>query len=1612
MFNWFNNIKIRNKLIWAFLVMIGLTTIVSLVALISQQYTQATVTELLDVDGKIAKLGRQSHSDLLMAQRNEKDYLLHYKPLGFEKARTQYVNKVQAHIATIHKYMAKIRELEDEEEHIAATKTIDQAVAEYETTFLKVVDLLEKRGFKNSGLDGQLRENVHAIEEAINAQNLNPLTIDMLMMRRHEKDYLLRTEEKYIRRLHETVTQFKKNVAATDLDSTEKEQLTTLATQYQAQFDQLVQMDTQIAASINTYRATVHRLESLLTQMQTTAQLHEDRTYTNIQRVVQTTRLIVIGASLVAVVVGLWIAVFLAGLISKPLTLIVQGAKLLTAGDTALTGIDQTEIGKITTRQDEMGNIGRAFEDLAHYFKTVIEDMVQVSQGLAVGKLNITPQSEYRGDFIQIKQALETALSNQRLVIEDIVQVSQGLAAGNLSITPQSEYQGDFVQIKQALETVLSNQRIVIEDIVQVSQGLAAGNLSVTPQSEYQGDFVQIKQALETALLNQRLVIEDIVKVSQGLAEGNLSIAPQSEYQGDFAQIKNAQETVLSNQRQVIEDIVQVSQGLAGGNLHIKSQAYYQGDYVQIKEALETALSNLRLVLDDIVQVSQGLAEGNLEVTPNAEYHGDFLQIQNALKTAAVKLAAATKQTDAQDWLKTGQNQLNEQMSGEQSIVELTHNIVSFLTLYLEARVGVCYLIEESSEHRRFSVSASYAYARGKNLADEFEFSEGLVERAAKEQQSILLTINAGLGEEIPRNLIVSPFFYENAIKGVIVIGSVAALTEIQLEFFNQVMPNIGIAVNSIESHAKMQKLLQQTQEQATELQSQKDVLQNQKEELQHQKEELQSQSEELQSQAEELQSQTEELRHTNDELEERTRELERQREDIRQKNQALEQSQKAIEIKAEELEIASQYKSEFLANMSHELRTPLNSLLILSQLLADNKPGNLTDKQVEYARTVNSAGADLLTLINDILDLSKVEAGKMEINLENVSLAALVENLEQKFRHVAQDKGLGFQITLTDVERANTDGQRLKQIINNLLSNAFKFTREGEVKLTIQRGTDKTLLSQGGTGRDLSSIKLVPAKTIAISVIDTGIGIPADKQKVIFEAFQQVDGTTSRRFGGTGLGLSISRQLARLLGGEIQLLSEEGKGSTFTLYLPETLSVPAKASTQIPPKTPLPTGGASTVIEIMTNAGGNVFTPQSTTYVAPLGGKPGSEPEIADDRANLQPTDKSLLIIEDDRKFSRLLMEIARENHFKCLIAEDGKTGLQLAEQYQPNAIILDVGLPLLDGWMVMEKLKDNPETRHIPVHFMSASEQSMDAKKMGAIGYLLKPINMEQLGNAFQKIELFITKTVKTLLIVVDNKIHQQQILDLVGSENIQITQAITKAAALEHLLQETQFDCMILDMDIEQSSGIQLVEQMNQREGLCHIPLIVYAERELTPNEETLLLQCNDQLTVKTVRTPERLLDEATLFLHQLEANLPVEKRKMLRMVHDKVAILRNKKVLITDDDVRNTFALTTVLEDSDMEVIVANNGKEALEMLEEHADIAIVLMDIMMPEMDGYEAMQQIRKQPSFRKLPIIALTAKAMKGDKAKCLESGANDYISKPVDTDKLISLMRVWLYR
>ncbi|MCP4695321.1 MAG: response regulator [Gammaproteobacteria bacterium] len=1094
------------------------------------------------------------------------------------------------------------------------------------------------------------------------------------------------------------------------------------------------------------------------------------------------------------------------------------------------------------------------------------------------------------------------------------------------------------------------------------------------------------------------------LNTARQIAAGNLTARARIHNTKDeIGLLLAAMNEMAVNLQNTIQEVSDVFGGFAQGNMSARIKTEFIGDYAEIKRAANDMAEKLQMVISETNRTLKELSGGAMEIEIQAEFMGDFMEIKNALEATAAQLGEATAKNTREAWLKSGQAQLNEQTSGEQNTKKLAEKIINFLTPYVGAHVGAFYLAEEKEE-QALKMFASHAYLWRKSADNAFKLGEGIVGQAGFEQKMFLITeppedyihIQSGLGESTPGMILVIPFLYENALKGVIELASFKAFTEIQLEFIKQAMPAVGIAVNTAESRTKMQGLLEQSQAQSEELQIQQEkmqqtneALQKQSQEMQEQQEKLRQNNEELQSQQEEMQSQQEELRQTNEELEMRTRDLEKERAGIRTKNQELEKTRQAIQIKAEELELASKYKSEFLANMSHELRTPLNSLLILAQLLAENKEENLTGQQVECAQTIHSAGSDLLTLINEILDLSKVEAGKITINPEDIFIADLTESLAQKFQPVAKNKSVDFNINVAEnlPQTLHTDDQRLKQVINNLLSNAFKFTAKGSVTLNIARPA---------ANEDLSRSGLDAAASVAVSVADTGIGIPADKQKVIFEAFQQADGTTSRRFGGTGLGLSISRQLVQLMGGEIKLHSEKGKGSRFTAYFPERLKP-------------------------QTDSGKPASGPLRTTPVQRRESAPARAPEpsapaetekmFEDDRTDLKQGDKSLLIIEDDRKFSSILAQLAREKKFKCLLAEDGRSGLQLAKEHSPNAIILDIGLPQVDGWTVMEKLKENPNTRHIPVHFVSGSDHHLEAGKMGAIGYSMKPVSMAELGESFKKIERFISKLIKNLLIITDDEQHRQDILKTVENEQIAITLAGDREEAWRQL-GAREYECIILDINLERNAGIEFLDRLQTEEPLSRIPVVVYAERDLTQQEEAALLHCASRITVKTVRSPERLLDEASLFLHEVEAKLPKEQQQMLHIAHDKEAILAGKKVLVADDDIRNSFAMGAVLGKKNMEVVLAANGKEALSALDEQPDIALVLMDIMMPEMDGYEAMRRIRAQARFRNLPVIALTAKAMKEDRTKCIDAGANDYLAKPVDADKLASLMRVWLYQ
>jgi PAS domain S-box-containing protein len=945
------------------------------------------------------------------------------------------------------------------------------------------------------------------------------------------------------------------------------------------------------------------------------------------------------------------------------------------------------------------------------------------------------------------------------------------------------------------------------------------------------------------------------------------------------------------------------------------------------------------------------------------------------------KAETANQAMKEQIWLSAGQAHLSETMRGEQDIPTLANNIIRQLCHYLQAQVGVLYIRNGES----LNLIGSYAYTRRKHLANEFKIGEGVVGQAAQEKQPILLTqvppdyvtITSGLGETPPRHIFVTPFLYEARVVGVIELGTLTEFSAAHMEFIQASMESIAILFNTAQARARIDELLAKTQQQTEELQAQG-------EELRVANEELEAQTESLKRSEAQLKEKQSELEAINTQLEEKAAALQESGSALREKqaavdrqNQELRIAQDELERKAKELSLASQYKSEFLANMSHELRTPLNSLLILAGMLAHNEAGNLTIEQVESAQIIYNSGQDLLNLINEILDLAKVEAGKMTFHVEPMALADLTLAMQTQFTPVAQEKKLDFQVTLADdlPERIETDPQRVKQIVRNLLSNAFKFTHAGSVSLNLYRPPHHVTLSRP----DLES-----GGTVAIGVADTGIGMTQEQRQIIFEAFQQADGSTSRQYGGTGLGLSISRELAAKLGGEITVESEAGRGSLFTLYLPIARPIPAPAASQ------------------------ESLLPRVSSRSGQVGLLPPQP--LPDDQEELAAGDKTLLIIEDDPNFAKIVANYGRKQGFSSLRASDGESGLKLVTQHCPDAIILDLHLPQMNGWQVLEALKQNPATRHIPVHIMSVDDESLEAYKRGAIGYLTKPVSRRDLVASFEKISQFVSREIKNLLLVEDERDLRQSIRKLLEGSDIKISEAGDGGTALS-LLKMQPFDCMILDLTLPDMSGFEVLSRMNQDEAIPKCPVIVYTGRQLSEHETRELMKYADSVIVKGVKSPERLLDETALFLHRVVSQMPPDKQQTIKQLYDRDTHLAGKQILIVDDDMRNSFALSKLLKEKGLKVKIAPDGKRALEMLAEEEGVDLILMDIMMPVMDGYETIERIRAQAQFSRLPILALTAKAMKGDREKCLAAGANDYLTKPIDTDRLLSMLRVWLY-
>ncbi|HTB80743.1 MAG TPA: HAMP domain-containing protein [Opitutaceae bacterium] len=1153
-------------------------------------------------------------------------------------------------------------------------------------------------------------------------------------------------------------------------------------------------------------------------------------------------------------------------------------------------------------------------------------------------------------DLTDSVNAMGANLTDQ---VRNIAEVTTAVAKGDLSRKITVDVRGEILALKNTINTMVDQLNAFASEVSRVAREVGTegklGGQAIVPGVA--GTWKDLTDSVNVMAANLTDQVSGIVKVVTAVANGNLRQKLTVEAKGEVAAladtINNMTDTLATFAEQVTNVAREVGvEGRLGGQAHVPGAA---GTWKDLTGNVNLLAANLTTQVRAITEVATAVTKGDLTRSIQVDARGEVAELKDNINTMIHNLRKTTQTNQEQDWLKTNLAKFTRMLQGQRDLFTVGKMLLSELSPLVNAQQGTIYQMDATDpKHPVLRLLASYAQRPG--LPEFITAGEGLVGQCAVEKQRILLNdippsytrVNSSLGDAAPVSIVVLPVLFEGQAKAVIELASLHPFIVTHVVFLEQLTQSIGVVLNTIEATMRTEGLLQQSQQLTVELQSQQ-----------------------------------KELQQTNEELAQKARQLADQNAEVERKNTEVEQARRALEEQAAELALTSKYKSEFLANMSHELRTPLNSILILGQQLAENGGGNLSQKQVEFARNIHSSGSDLLNLITDILDLSKIESGTVTVDAEEISFISLCESIERNFRHIADAKNLPFEVELPSnlPPVITTDPKRLQQILKNLLSNAFKFTAQGRVAVKVSLATEGWTFGHPVLSRT--------PQVVSFAISDTGIGIATEKQKLIFEAFQQADAGTSRKYGGTGLGLSISRELATLLGGEIRLSSVVGQGSTFTLYLPVVYSLRI----------------ADKAIAALAASSAPVVLPTPR------------EESIPDDRDQLQPGDQTLLIVEDDPHYARVLLGLARGKGFKGIIATRGNTALTLARQYQPTAITLDVFLPDMLGWTVLNNLKLSPATRHIPVQIISVEEERSHALAHGAFAYAVKPSTTEVLDECLDRIKKFVEPHVKRLLVVEDNEIERQGIVELLSHDDIEITTAATGTTAMNQLL-DRPFDCCVLDLRLPDMTGFELLDKVKAEPSLREIPIVVFTGKDLSREEELLLRTMAKSVVIKDVQSPERLFDETALFLHRVISKLPAAKQKMLDHLHASNDVLRGRKVLVVDDDARNIFALTTMLENHEMEVVSATNGRQAIELIQQQPDISVVLMDIMMPEMDGYETMQEIRKDPKLSTLPILALTAKAMKGDRDKCLAAGASDYVAKPVNTNELLSLLRVWLYR
>ncbi len=1219
------------------------------------------------------------------------------------------------------------------------------------------------------------------------------------------------------------------------------------------------------------------------------------------------------------------------GDLSKKITVDVRG-EILLLKETLNTMVDQLNAfaGEVTRVAREVGTEGR------------------------LGGQAVVPG--VGGTWKDLTDNVNLLAANLTTQVRNIAEVTTAVARGDLTRKITVDVKGEILELKNTINTMVDQLNAFASEVTRVArevgtEGQLGGQATVPGVAGTWKDLTDTVNVMAANLTEQ---VRGIVKVVTAVAEGdlnqNLTVKSKGEVAALADTINNMTRTLATFADQVTTVAREVGvEGRLGGQANVPGAA---GTWKDLTGNVNLLAANLTTQVRSIAEVATAVTKGDLTRLIQVDARGEVAELKDNINTMIDNLRLTTDRNTEQDWLKTNLAKFTSMLQGQRDLASVGRLLLSELAPLVDAHQGVIYQMVGSDGAPSLRLLSAYADDGQDPHPARLSIGQGLVGQCAADKRRMLISdipenvvpIRSALFASQPRNIIVLPVLFEGQVKAVIELAAVGGFTTLQTTFLEQLTASIGIVLNSIEATMQTEGLLQQSQQLAGELQAQQ-----------------------------------RELQQTNEQLEQKAQQVAERNVEVERKNQELEQARRALEEKAAELALTSKYKSEFLANMSHELRTPLNSILILGQQLTDNPDGNLTDKQVEFARTIHGAGTDLLNLISDILDLSKIESGTVSVDAEEIYFQNLIDRVALPFRHEAENRKLSFSVNLDPgIGRSIiTDSKRLQQVLKNLLSNAFKFTESGGVRLDV-------IASAEGWNPEHPVLSQSPT-VVAFTVSDTGIGIPLEKQRIIFEAFQQADASTSRRYGGTGLGLAISRELASLLGGEIQLRSTPGEGSTFTLYLPIVY-----AGSSIPAR-PAPTSQSNV----------QQFMPAR----APTADR------VADDRNDIVEGDSVFLIVEDDPHYARIVAGLAKDQGLKVLVAMNGAEALELARAFTPTAISLDVFLPDMLGWTVLSRLKQDPTLRHIPVQMLTLDEDRQHGLARGAFDFISKPITANELGGAIERVLDFSKPRKRRLLIVEDDAGEQLSIRELLAHDDVEIGVVDSGEEALK-TLQRDPWDCVVLDLRLPDMTGFDVLERLREDESAPDVPVVVFTGKELSPEEDARLHTMARSIVVKGVESPERLLDETALFLHRTIADLPVEKQRMLERLHGSDEDLIGRCVLLVDDDARNIFALSSLLERRGMRVLTATTGREAIDLVQTESDISLVLMDIMMPEMDGYQTMQRIRENPEHRRLPIIALTAKAMKGDREKCLEAGASDYLAKPVNTEQLLSALRMWLHR